>query len=64
MRRFVQQHFLLIFVHRGHTRRAGHQYVAMSGRVAHLEDALARRKSPNLDLRCKNCGFIIVQKLE
>ena len=36
----------------------------MLGGIAGLEDALARRKSPDLHLRSQNPRFIVVEELE
>jgi hypothetical protein len=62
--RLVDYNFLVVFVRRGHLRFAGHYHVAVFGRIAHLEDALARRKSCNFHLCRQNARFIVVEKLE
>jgi hypothetical protein len=62
--RLVHHNFQLIFVHGGHLRFARHHHVAVFGGVAYPENALARRKSPDLNLRCQNARFIVVKKLE
>jgi hypothetical protein len=49
--RFVDQHLLLLFVDGEDARPARHHHVAMFGGVAGLEDALAGRKSSDLNLR-------------
>jgi hypothetical protein len=60
----VHHHDLLVFIRSEHMHLAGHHDVAMFGGVAGLEDALAGRKSSDLDLRRQNTRFIVVQKLE
>jgi hypothetical protein len=64
VRRFVDQHFLLVVVDRGDTDRAGDDHVAVFGGIADLENPLQRRKFLDIHLHREHLSFIVVKQLK
>src|SRR5262249_495105 len=60
----INHDLLMIFVHRGYADRPGDQHVWLDGRVAHLVNALPRRKGFKFDLARQNCCLFIIEQSE
>ena len=64
MRRLLNQHLLLILIHRRHAHRARHHDVSPVARIANLEDSLARDEVFDIDLRGEDGKLLIIEQLE
>ncbi len=62
VRRFIDHHFLLILVDGGDPHLAGNHHVGLAAGVAHLVDALARRKCLQFDLSRQDGSLIVVEQ--
>ena len=63
-RGLIDDHFLMILVHRRHLDGAGDEDVGFVARVADLVDALPWGESPELHLSGKDGGFVVIQQRE
>jgi hypothetical protein len=59
---FVNQHFLLIFVHYGDANRAGQKDVSLTAGIAGFVNALAGGEMLQLNLAGKHRRFIFIQQ--
>jgi hypothetical protein len=62
--RFIDDHFLAIFVHRGDADLARDHHVGLPAGRSHLVNPFPRRKCLELDLAGEDRGFIVIQQGE
>ena len=62
VRRFIDDHFLVVFVHGGDPHFPRDHDVRLPARVSDLVDAFARRECLELNLAGQHRGFVVVQQ--
>ena len=60
----IDQHLLLVFVHRRDAHRAGHDDVGLAVHIADLVDPLPGCEIARLHLGGQDRGFVVVQQLK
>ena len=61
MRRLINNHILVILVHRRHPHFSGDHDVSLVAGISNFINALAGGEIPEFDLPCQYCHFFLIQ---